>query len=253
MNPSPYSNNADARANGGGNGKDGSAMIMPSAGRSDGDGDGSSVGRAITGRGPRSDEQLLADYRSGDKSSFSELVGRYQRELYHFLVRFLGNRAAAEDVFQETFLQVHQSAEQFDPQRRFRPWLFTIAANKARDLIRSQARRPTNPLQASISPGDDESGEFIDLMQSVTAVPSEPMEREELQKQVQHTVTGMPEHLREILLLSYFHQFPYKQISEILDIPLGTVKSRLHAAVAHFADRWRAGAANPGRSSGVAS
>jgi len=95
--------------------------------------------------------------------------------------------------------------------------------------------------------------EFIDLMQSVTAVPSEPMEREELQKQVQTTVTSMPEHLREILLLSYFHQFPYKQISEILDIPLGTVKSRLHAAVAHFADRWRAGAANPGRSSGVAS
>ena len=63
----------------------------------------------------------------------------------------------------------------------------------------------------------------------------------------------MPEHLREILLLSYFHQFPYKQISEILDIPLGTVKSRLHAAVAHFADRRRASAANPGRASGVAS
>jgi RNA polymerase sigma-70 factor (ECF subfamily) len=250
MNSSPYSNGAEARANGG---KDGAAVTMPPPGRTDGARDGDGGGRPQPGRGGRSDEQLLADYRAGDKSSFSELVGRYQRELYHFLVRFLGNRAAAEDVFQETFLQVHQSAEQFDPQRRFRPWLFTIAANKARDLIRSQARRPTNPLQASISPGDDESGEFIDLMQSVNAVPSEPLEREELQKQVQTTVTGMPEHLREILLLSYFHQFPYKQISEILDIPLGTVKSRLHAAVAHFADRWRASSANPGRSTGVAS
>ena len=59
----------------------------------------------------------------------------------------------------------------------------------------------------------------------------ESMEREELQKQVQTTVTGMPEHLREILLLSYFHQFPYKQISEILDIPLGTVKTRLRSAM----------------------
>jgi len=56
---------------------------------------------------------------------------------------------------------------------------------------------------------------------------------------VQKTVMSMPDHLREILLLSYFHQFPYKQISDILDIPLGTVKSRLHAAVAHFADRWK--------------
>jgi RNA polymerase sigma-70 factor, ECF subfamily len=172
--------------------------------------------------------------------SFSQLVERYQRELFHFLVRFLGDRAAAEDVFQETFLQVHQSAEQFDPQRRFRPWLFTIAANKARDLMRSQARRPTNPLQATIAPGDNESGEFIDLMQSAAEMPGEPMEKQELQQQVQQTVSTMPEHLREILLLSYFHQFPYKQISEILDIPLGTVKSRLHAAVAHFADRWRA-------------
>jgi len=261
MNPSTYNHGPNGHAGNGADHRgaaahgsvreatteaDGSALLP---GATTGDGDGGSASRRTDGQ--RTDEQLLADYRAGDKASFSELVSRYQRELYHFLVRFLGNRAAAEDVFQESFLQVHQSAEQFDLQRRFRPWLFTIAANKARDLIRSQARRPTNPLQASISPGDDESGEFIDLMQSTSALPSEPMEREELQRQVQTTVTGMPEHLREILLLSYFHQFPYKQISEILDIPLGTVKSRLHAAVAHFADRWRS--SNPTRPSGVAS
>jgi RNA polymerase sigma-70 factor (ECF subfamily) len=187
----------------------------------------------------KTDEELLSAYRHGERPSFAALVERYQRELFHFLVRFLGDRAAAEDIFQETFLQVHQSADQFDPQRRFRPWLFTIAANKARDLMRSQARRPTNPLQATISPNDDESGQFIDLMQSADAMPGEAMEREELQKIVQNTVEGMPEHLREILLLSYFHQFPYKEISDILGIPLGTVKSRLHAAVAYFADRWK--------------
>ena len=207
------------------------------------------LGTNLTPRQEQPDEQLLAEYRDGNKASFAVLVGRYQRELFHFLVRFLGDRAAAEDVFQESFLQVHQSAEQFDPQRRFRPWLFTIAANKARDLLRSNARRPTSPLQANIGRGDDDSGEFIDLMQATGELPSEPMEREELQQLVQRTVMAMPEHLREILLLSYFHQFPYKQIGEILDIPLGTVKSRLHAAVAHFADRWRATTEKPGRSS----
>ena len=211
---------------------------------SNGNGNGAHAANVVTDfprpTGERTDEQLLAEYRQGDRNSFAQLMARYQRELYHFLVRFLGDRAAAEDVFQETFLQVHQSADQFDPSRRFRPWLFTIAANKARDLIRSQARRPTNPLSASISPGDEESCEFIDLMQAASSMPGEPLEREELQQQVQKTVMGMPEHLREILLLSYFHQFPYKQIGDILDIPLGTVKSRLHAAVAHFADRWRA-------------
>jgi RNA polymerase sigma-70 factor (ECF subfamily) len=237
MSASPY--NAHARPTGEpANGQDGGAAMLPGVHN----GDGADGVRGGSGRAPGepTDEQLLSDYRNGDKTAFATLVNRYQRELYHFLVRFLGNRASAEDIFQETFLQVHQSAEQFDLQRRFRPWLFTIAANKARDLIRSQARRPTNPLQASISPGDNESGEFIDLMQSTADLPSEPMEKRELQQLVHNTVTSMPEHLREILLLSYFHQFPYKQISEILDIPLGTVKSRLHAAVAHFADRWRA-------------
>ena len=200
---------------------------------------------ADSGKPQRSDEQLIKAYQTGDRASFAELVTRYERELFHFLVRFLGDRAAAEDMFQETFLQIHQSAEMFDPHRRFRPWLFTIAANKARDVMRSNSRRPASPLQASISPNDESSGEFIDLMKSAEESPDAPMEKRELQQKVQATVTNMPEHLREILLLSYFHQFPYKQISDILDIPLGTVKSRLHTAVAYFADRWRS--ANPGQ------
>ena len=185
------------------------------------------------------DEMLLAAYRRGDRASFSRIVERYQRELFHFLIRFVGDRAAAEDLFQESFLQVHQSSNQFDPQRRFRPWLFTIAANKARDYLRAQARRPANQLQAAINPANDDSGEFIDLMKNSNAGPSAPMERRELQELVQKTVMEMPANFREILLLSYFHQFSYKQIGEMLAIPLGTVKSRLHAAVAFFADRWR--------------
>ncbi len=187
----------------------------------------------------RTDEQLLAHYREGDRESFALLLQRYQRELYHFLVRFMGDRVLADDVFQETFLQVHQSAGQFDQTRRFRPWLFTIAANKARDMIRSINRRPTTALQASLSHSGEFGGEFIDLLQTADNLPGDSLERHELQEKVQLTIQHMPEHLREILLLSYFHQFPYKQISEILEIPLGTVKSRLHAAIAHFADQWR--------------
>jgi RNA polymerase sigma-70 factor (ECF subfamily) len=194
----------------------------------------------------RSDEQLIAGYQRGDRECFQQLVKRYERELFHFLVRFLGDRAAAEDIFQETFLQIHQSAPTFDVHRRFRPWLFTIAANKARDLIRSNSRRPTSPLHSTVNSGDDASAEFIDLMKSTDESPDQPMMQRELRQKVQATVSAMPEHLREILLLSYFHQFPYKQIGDILDIPLGTVKSRLHSAVAHFADRWRS--ANPGES-----
>ena len=187
-----------------------------------------------------SDEQLLERYLNGDLASFRQLVARYERELYAFLARFLGDRTAAEDVFQEAFLQVHQSGHSFDPTRRFRPWLFTIAANKARDLMRSQARRPAAPLDAKISQGaNGDGGTFVDLMAADVPDVDEPANRRELGEQVRGVVDTMPDHLREILLLSYFHQFPYKQIADILEIPLGTVKSRLHAAVATFGERWK--------------
>jgi RNA polymerase sigma-70 factor (ECF subfamily) len=213
--------------------------IAPVPGAAGGsNGNGHHAGDGGEPNGP-TDEQLLTAYREGDNGAFAELVKRYQRELFHFLVRFTGDRAAAEDVFQESFLQVHQSMHQFDVTRRFRPWLFTIAANKARDLLRSQSRRHTSPLQASIQGGSDESGEFIDLMESGAELPDEVLGREETRQRVQQIVAGMPVHLKEILLLAYFQQFPYKQVAEMLDIPLGTVKSRLHAAVAHFADRWK--------------
>jgi RNA polymerase sigma-70 factor (ECF subfamily) len=187
----------------------------------------------------QTDEQLFDRYRRGDRTSFATLVERHHRELFHFLLRFVGNRASAEDIFQETFLQVHRSAAGFDMERRFRTWLFTIAANKARDLLRSNGRHPSNPLQALVTPGDEESGQFIDFVPAPGDLPSEAMARRELAHRVRSTVMEMPNNLREILLLSYFNQFPYSQISDILGVPLGTVKSRLHTAVAEFGNRWK--------------
>ncbi len=184
------------------------------------------------------DEQLIQRYQRGDMESFQTLMRRYRNELFHFLVRFTGDRAAAEDVFQETFLQIHLSANTFDPERRFKPWLFTIAANKARDYLRKVARRSAAPLSAPVG-GGDETQTFADLMEADLPLPGEGMQEAELQEKVQHAVAELPDHLREILLLAYFQQFSYAQIAEILNIPLGTVKSRLHTAVAKFGERWK--------------
>jgi RNA polymerase sigma-70 factor (ECF subfamily) len=79
----------------------------------------------------------------------------------------------------------------------------------------------------------------MDFLPSVIEMPGETMERVEVARRVRSTVMEMPNALRGILLLSYFNQFPYNQISDILGIPLGTVKSRLHSAVADFANRWK--------------
>lgn len=187
----------------------------------------------------KSDEELLTAYLEGDRPAFQELMGRYKNELLHFLTRFLGSRAAAEDVFQETFLQIHLSADTFDPSRRFKPWLFTIAANKARDYHRKHHRRTAVSLSASIS-DEGEGQRFVDLLEADLPSPDVPILDAERSRLVKAVVDSMPPHLREILLMSYFQRLSYNQIADSLEIPLGTVKSRLHTAVASFANAWKA-------------
>lgn len=192
----------------------------------------------------RTDEQLFTAYRKGDLATFRTLIERYHEELIRFLVRLLGDRQAAEDVFQDTFLQIHQSAGTFDATRRFRPWLFTIAANKGRDYLRKKGRRPQLDLSAPI--GGDRAGEgdggamYVDLMEIDVPAPDAGMDSRERDALVQQALEGLPPALREILVLAYFQRLSYVQIADDLEIPLGTVKSRLHAAVAAFAKRWNA-------------
>ena len=185
------------------------------------------------------DEELLADYLNRQVVRFELLVRRHSQELSHYLLRFTGSASAAEDVVQEALLQVHLSAASFDPKRRFKPWLFTIAANKARDWLRSRARRPVMPLDAQVDAGDEEGQRFSEFLADKVESPSDSLEKQEQRIRVRELVEAMPTHLREVLILSYYHRFPYKDMAEILRIPLGTVKSRLHAAVGHFAQAYQ--------------
>lgn len=183
------------------------------------------------------DEALLAAFLDGDETSFTLIVRRYQGDLFQFVARFVGDSATAEDVVQDTFVQVHHSAAGFDPQRRFRPWLFTIAANKARDYLRSRGRRKEVALMSTND--DDESNGVLAVLSDDGPSPVERLHAAEQADRVRAVVAELPDHLREVLLLGYYQRLPYKEIADILDIPLGTVKSRLHAAVSKFADLYR--------------
>ena len=185
----------------------------------------------------RTDEELLTTHIEGDSAAFSLLMDRYKNDLLHFLIRFVGSRAAAEDVFQETFLQIHISAETFDTSRRFKPWLFTIAANKGRDWHRKHSKRTVMSLSQDVGAAG-EGARFVDLMENDQEPPDAKLLDDEQIRRVRTAVDELPSHLREILLLSYFQQMSYTQIAESLEIPLGTVKSRLHAAVAAFSSLW---------------
>lgn len=189
-------------------------------------------------REPPTDEALLSGFLAGDARAFESLVGRYANEVYSFVFRFVGSAATAEDVVQETFLQINLSAAGFDASRRFKPWLFTIAANKARDALRSRQRRRETSADAARS----DSGELhslVDWLPDAADGPETQIEVDEQRRIVRAVIDDMPEHLREILLLGYYQRFPYKEIADTLGIPLGTVKSRLHAAVVHFAAAYK--------------
>ena len=187
-----------------------------------------------------SDAELLVRYSAGDEAAFRELVSRYKNSLYAFLRQFLNRHDLVEDVFQETFLQLFSSRDSFDQSRPLRPWLFTIAANKAKDALRKWQRTSAVPIGTM---ADSEELSFDDMLNSVTSdstMPYEELQRNETASRVGQIISDMPENLREILHLAYFQKFSYKQMADMLGIPIGTVKSRLHTAVGRFAKEWKA-------------
>jgi len=188
----------------------------------------------------RSDAELLDSYAAGEEAAFREIVRRYKNSLYAFLRRFLGRQDLVEDVFQETFLQLFTSRESYDPSRSLRPWLFTIAANKAKDALRKQQRTATIPIGTIADSHDLSFDDVLNALTSIDTMPVETLQSSETAMQVRKTITDMPENLREILILAYFNKFSYKQMAQILSIPIGTVKSRLHTAVGRFAKEWKA-------------
>src|SRR5258705_8114497 len=111
-----------------------------------------------------SDEELLVGYREkGDANLFSELVHRYERELFSYLQRYLGDAEMAEDAFQAAFLQVHLKCQQFEPGRTVRPWLYTIATNQAIDAQRRSRRHRMVSLDRSAGADGEDVGKLLDL------------------------------------------------------------------------------------------
>jgi RNA polymerase sigma-70 factor (ECF subfamily) len=185
------------------------------------------------------DAQLLARFAAGEEDAFREIVNRYKNSLYAFLKRFLSHQDIIDDVFQETFLQLFNSMESYDTSRPLRPWLFTIAANKAKDALRKKQRKGAMSIGTVADSQEMSFEDMLNTLSSDETMPYDELERGETASKVRKIVAEMPENLREILVLAYFNRFSYKQMAQILSIPIGTVKSRLHTAVGYFAKQWK--------------
>jgi len=181
------------------------------------------------------DISLVKACRAGQTEAFGALVLRYQDRLYPTILRLIGSAEDAKDVMQDTFLRAFEKLDQFQGDSSFYTWVYRIAVNLAlsghrrrrvRSLLRYHGDRP-------VKPGEEPSDESAD------ADPTFPLERAERERIVEAALNQLcPEH-RAVVLLKDFDGHRYEEISAILDVPLGTVRSRLHRARCELRDRLR--------------
>lgn len=190
-------------------------------------------------RPPDSDESLLERLRGGDRGVFGPLVRRYERELFGYLRRYVGDDDLADDVFQNTFVQVFLKIQQYEPGRPARPWLYAIATNQAIDALRRKNRRADRRAGAAVGADDDgDPRPLFELLPSADPGPGELADRAEQREQVRAAVGRLPDLLRQVVLMAYFQGMKYRDIADALGIPVGTVKSRLHAALVKLSGEW---------------
>ena len=186
-----------------------------------------------------SDEDLLQRFRRGNTEAFALLVRRYERELYGYLRRYLQDGSLAEDVFQNTFLQVYIKCGQYEAGRPVRPWLYTIATHQAIDAMRRNGRHQAVSLNESrVDAGEGDLASLLEMLESRGPSPLDAASAQERKEQVRESVERLPDFLRQVLLLAYYQGLKYREIADILDIPVGTVKSRLHAALVKLQEVW---------------
>lgn len=185
------------------------------------------------------DEELLLEYRmTGRPAVFETLVKRYERELYNYLRRFLNNQVLAEDAFQATFLQVHLKCHLYDDSRKVRPWLYTVATNQAIDIQRRNKRHRLVSLDRPNRVQHDELGALVDVLSGREGEPVGDLEAGERKEWIRSAVAALPDQLQSAVKLVYFRGMKYREAADELEVPVGTVKSRLHSAVKRLGQAW---------------
>jgi len=167
------------------------------------------------------DDQLIQQTLAGEKNAFGELVAKYQGRLYNTMIQVVGNSEDAYDVVQEAFFQAYLRLETFRQTSKFYTWLYRIAFNVAMGIRRRKRPRPVD-----VAPGHDLAEILVD--QNLT--PDEIMISAENIQAVQVVIAELDEEFRLTIILRELEDFAYEEIAEILDVPLGTVRSRLHRA-----------------------
>jgi RNA polymerase sigma-70 factor, ECF subfamily len=168
--------------------------------------------------------EKIKKVKKGDQSAFEDIVSFFQSKIYQHCYRMLGNAHEAEDIAQEAFIRAYVNIHSFDEKRKFSTWLYRIATNLTIDRIRK--RKPDYYLDAEIK--GTEGLNMYSQMADEGRLPGEEVESMELQRYIHQEISELPPKYRSIIMLRYLEEFSLQEISDILDIPLGTVKTRIH-------------------------
>ena len=162
----------------------------------------------------KSDEQLMAAYAGGDAASFNELFERYAPLLVRMMRRKIASPEAADDLVQQTFLQVHRARADYDSSRPFRPWVWTIAMNLQREHFRRLGRKPETPLEREPPASSGRPGEALEQMERA--------------RRLRAAVDALPAGQREVIELHWFDELSFPEVAQVLGVRTSAVKVRAH-------------------------
>jgi RNA polymerase sigma-70 factor (ECF subfamily) len=177
------------------------------------------------------DEELIARFQKGDEQAYVELVNRYRDRLMTFVFRFVGDSEVAEDIVQDALVKVYTHRHFYKEIAKFSTWIYTIAGNLAKTELRKRKRRKISSL-SQMGLGDRE----YDLP-AVEPESGETIQGEFTELQIQSAIQLLPLHFRTVVILRDIQELSYEEISKIVDVPLGTVKSRINRARLQLQDQ----------------
>jgi RNA polymerase sigma-70 factor (ECF subfamily) len=173
------------------------------------------------------DLMLIERAQHGDKSALNELVRKYEVRAYQFAFRLTRNPEEASDVVAEAFVRVFNALPNFKGNSQFTTWLYRILTNCFLDLRKRESRRQTLPLDAGVQ---TDEGEMERQYEDPKGTPHDSLERGERGQRIEQALKKLPEYQQAMIMMYHAEQLSYEEISEALDLPIGTVKSRLNRA-----------------------
>jgi RNA polymerase sigma-70 factor, ECF subfamily len=176
------------------------------------------------------DQELVTRAQAGSEAAYRELLGRYQRPVFSLIYRMVRDREQAEDLAQETFVKVFNNITRYDPRYKFSSWIFKIASNLTIDTLRKK-EPATVSLDGSRNASTAEEAEAIRItVESREATPEEFVESKELGAEIERAIGVLRPEYRTAILLRHVEGRAYEEIAEIMEVPLGTVKTYIHRA-----------------------